>query len=281
VRSETGRDAGDPTGSALRSAAMAIDANGLFWWHAMELPDGTVTPGDKSQEILRDEWKVMDLLDLTGRSVVDIGAWDGWFSFQAEAAGAQRVVAVDEFVWSLDLRRAPEYWEYVHEREARNEPYDQWGPGCKYWDSDTLVGKRSFNLAREAFNSRVESIVTDFMECDLQVVGTFDVAFFLGVLYHVREPLRALERVRAFTKELAVIETAAIELPDRSGPFLEFVPGYEINKDPTNWFFPTEEAVIGMCHAAGFSSVEPVGRLAEHPRDNGILDYRLTVHARP
>lgn len=260
---------------------MTIDENGLYWWHSIELPDGTVKPGDKSPSLLQDEWKTLNLPDLAGRTVLDIGAWDGWFSFQAEAAGARRVVALDEFIWSLDLTRAPEYWEYVHACEARNEPYDRWGPDCRFWDSETLLGKRGFDLAHAAFNSRVEPVVADFMECDLHAIGVFDIAFFLGVLYHMRDPLRALERVRSVTKELAVIETAAIDVPNLKGPFIEFVPGYEVNKDPTNWFFPTEEAVIGMCHASGFSSVEPVGRLAEQPRADGILDYRLTLHAFP
>jgi tRNA (mo5U34)-methyltransferase len=119
------------------------------------------------------------------------------------------------------------------------------------------------------------------MECDLQELGSFDIALFLGVLYHMRDPLHALERLRSITTECAVIETAAIEVPDLDGPFLEFVPGYEINNDPTNWYVPTEAAVLGMCRAAGFTSVASVDRRSEAPRATGIVDYRLTVHAQP
>jgi tRNA (mo5U34)-methyltransferase len=260
---------------------MAIDADGRFWWHSIELPDGTVTLGEKPPALLASEWDALHLPDLAGRTVVDIGAWDGWFSFRAEALGARRVVAVDSFVWSLDFTCADEYWDYVHGCEARNEPYEIWGPGCRYWDPVALLGKRGFDIAHAALGSRVEAVVTDFMECDLAGLGTFDVALFLGVLYHMREPLRALERLRSVTAELAVIETAAIEIPERTGPFLEFVPGYDINKDPTNWYLPTEAAVLGMCHAAGFSAAATVGRLGDSTRDSGVVDYRLTVHARP
>ena len=260
---------------------MAVDASGLFWWHSIELPDGWVTPGEKPPAVQEHQWQTLHLPDLTGRTVVDIGAWDGWFSFRAEAAGAKRVVALDEFVWALDFTRAEEYWQYVHECEARNAPHDVWGPGCQYWDRDALLGKRSFDRARAALDSSVEPVVADFMECDLGALGTFDIALFLGVLYHMREPLRALERLRSITTECAVIETAAIEVPGLDGPFVEFVPGYERNNDPTNWYFPTEAAVLGMCHAVGFSAVEAVDRRAESPRPTGIVDYRLTVHARP
>jgi tRNA (mo5U34)-methyltransferase len=156
-----------------------------------------------------------------------------------------------------------------------------WGPECRYWDRDRLLGKRSFDRARAALGSRVEPVVADFMECDLHEVGSFDIVLFLGVLYHMREPLRALTRLRSVTDECAVIETAAIEVPGLDGPFVEFVPGYEMNNDPTNWYFPTEAAVVGMCRAAGFASVEAIERRAENPRPTGIVDYRLTVHARP
>jgi tRNA (mo5U34)-methyltransferase len=123
-------------------------------------------------------------------------------------------------------------------------------------------------------------VVADFMEGDV-AIGTFDVVLFLGVLYHMREPLRALTRLRAMTTQCAVIETAAIDVPGLDGPFVEFVPGYERNHDPTNWYFPTESAVIGMCRAAGFSAIETVDRQAAQTRPTGIVDYRLTVQARP
>lgn len=260
---------------------MAVDGNGLFWWHSIELPDGTVTPGEKSPAVQESQWQQLRLPELAGRTLIDIGAWDGWFSFRAEAEGAQRVVALDEFVWALDFTRADEYWDYVHSCEARHEPHDIWGPECRYWDRTALLGKRGFDRAHAVLGSRVESVVADFMECDLHALGSFDFTLFLGVLYHMREPLRALERLRLITTECAVIETAAIEVPHLEGPFVEFVPGYEKNNDPTNWYFPTESAVVGMCHAVGFSSVTAVNRRAETPRASGIVDYRLTVHARP
>jgi tRNA (mo5U34)-methyltransferase len=267
--------------AALRCPFVAIDADGLYWWHSIAMPDGTVTPGEKSLDGQEKEWTTLRLPELAGRTVLDIGAWDGWFSFRAEAVGAARVVALDSFVWSLDFTRADEYWDYVHRCEALNEPYDMWGPECSYWDPTALLGKRSFDRAGTALGSSVEAVVADFMEDDLRELGSFDIALFLGVLYHMRDPLGALDRLRSMTTELAVIETAAIEVPGLDGPFMEFVPGYEVHNDPTNWFFPTEAAVHGLCGAAGFSSVASVGRLAESRRANGIVDYRLIVHARP
>ena len=98
------------------------------------------------------------------------------------------------------------------------------------------------------------------------------------MLYHLREPLRGLEHVRALTRELAVIESAAVEVAS-DAPLIEFAESDEVNGDPTVWFVPSERA-LGLCHAAGSRSVEVVDATTSTPRGS-LADYRLTVHARP
>src|SRR6266513_5553982 len=65
-----------------------------FWWHSIDI-GGVVTPGlvsmDRQQQMLRD----IRLPDLKGKSVLDIGTFDGFFAFEAERLGATRVVALD------------------------------------------------------------------------------------------------------------------------------------------------------------------------------------------
>ena len=59
--------------------------------------------------------------------------------------------------------------------------------------------------------------------------------FFLGVFYHMEEPIAALRRLRSLTRELAVIETAAIEVPDQEErSILELTAQDEVNNDSTN-----------------------------------------------
>ena len=260
---------------------MAIDTRGLFWWHSIRLPDGTITPGERSAEVLEEAWDALRLPAVVGKSVLDIGAWDGWNSFRSEAEGASRVVALDSFVWSLDFTRSDEYWDYVRARKDRGEPYDAWGPDCAYWDAKGLPGKRSFDLASTALKSRVETVVADFVTDDLSDLGSFDITLFLGVLYHLREPLLALERLRSVTAELAVIETAAIKVEGHEDASLvEFIPEYTDHFDPTTWYVPTQTALLGMCATAGFGSVEVVNELDVQSRGK-ITDCRLTVHAHP
>ncbi len=58
------------------------------------------------------------------------------------------------------------------------------------------------------------------MTMDLATLGQFDVVLFLGVLYHMEDPLRALRRVVEMTAHggLVVIETAAVDIPRFNTP---------------------------------------------------------------
>lgn len=249
-----------------------------FWWHSIDLGDGVVTPGWKSPKTLQRESSRCRLPDLTNRSVLDIGAWDGFYSFLAERAGAARVVALDHFVWSIDWGQ-----QTTAERRAAPKTAAARGPeeDPAIWKPAELPGRRGFDLARRILNSRVEPVVADFMETDLDALGTFDVVFFLGVLYHMRHPLLALERLARLTGEMAVIETAAVWTQPRRA-YCEFYETTELHGDPTNWWAPNEKALIGMCRAAGFSRVEILTRPSWTKRALSTLrpvHYRLIAHA--
>ncbi len=197
----------------LRSRAEA-----LRWFHSIDLGGGVVTNG------IVDTAYRLALLDLPasleGLSVLDIGAWDGFFSFECERRGASRVVAADHYSWH--------------------------GPG---WGT-----KAAFQLAREALGSRVEDVDIDVMDLSPERVGTFDVVLFLGVLYHLRHPLLALERVASVTGNLLILETV-VDMVGIRRPAMAFYPDRELNGDPTNWWGPNVPAVRGMLTSVGFQQV--------------------------
>lgn len=192
-----------------------------FWWHSIDLGDGTVTPGQKTADLLGNEWKQLALPNLEGKTVLDIGAWDGWFSFQAERCGAKRVVALEPYAWD--------------------------GVGRP-------ISRDGFDLAHSVLGSSVELVTEDFMTTDLTALGTFDIVFFLGVLYHLRDPLRGLERLASVTEGTAYIESQAVVIgghPDLSA--CEFYEDDRLDNNPTNWWAPTSSALAGMCRSMGFA----------------------------
>lgn len=194
------------------------------WYHTIDLGSGIITQGadDTPQRLAR-----LDLpRSLEGVTVLDIGAWDGFFSFECERRGAARVVATDYYSWH--------------------------GSG---WGS-----KAGFQLAREALGSRVEDVDVDVMDMTPERLGTFDLVLFLGVLYHLHHPLLALEKVAAVTRGTVIIETV-VDLVGLGRPAVAFYPGRELNDDPTNWWGPNAEAMLGMLETVGFQKARLVTRL--------------------
>lgn len=187
--------------------------------------------------------------------MLDIGAYDGYYSFVAERMQAERVVALDQFVWALDLPRAIAYWRECKAGGVIPLPLEE----TDLWQPEKLPGKVGFDTAHSTLRSNVEVVVNDFMSMDCESLGTFDVTFFLGVLYHMQDPLGSLKRLASVTKELAIIETHAISVPGYEHLELsEFYSANQLNGDSTNWWGPNLKALIGMCTAAGFTRVEVI-----------------------
>jgi tRNA (mo5U34)-methyltransferase len=196
----------------------AADIN---WFHSIELEPGFVTPG---YAVTRDRLELLKIPnDLTGKTVLDVGAWDGFFSFEAERRGAERVLATDDFAWTKTG-----------------------------WSS-----KAGFDLAREALGSHVEDAQIDVLDLDPEKLGRFDIVLCLGVLYHMRHPMLMLEKVMGVTGGTLILETH-VDMTWTRRPAAAFYPGHELRLDPTNWWGPNPEAVTGMLHAVGFDHVEMV-----------------------
>jgi tRNA (mo5U34)-methyltransferase len=193
----------------------------IRWFHSIDLGNGIVTPGMDSSSAKLQSLGVPE--DLCGKTVLDIGAWDGFFSFEAERRGAKRVLATDFFCWG--------------------------GPG---WGT-----KQGFEFARRVLSSKVEDYEIDVMDLSPEKVGKFDVVFFLGVLYHMRHPLLALDLMGSVTASggMAIIETH-VDMLNFERPAIAFYPGSELNSDGSNWVGPNPSAVEGMLKVAGFKKVE-------------------------
>jgi tRNA (mo5U34)-methyltransferase len=257
----------------------------IGWFHSMDLGDGIITPGVYNEVL--DRPGVFP--DLRGRSVLDIGAWDGKYSFRAEQEGATRVVALDHYVWQLDVPKREAYWR---ECEAQGRTPDPDADNL-FLSSEELPGRRGFDYAKARLASNVQPVVGDFMTVDLTTLGVFDVVFYLGVLYHMLDPFAALRRLRKVTGEVAVIETEALRVIGyQKAALLGFLSGSQLKRDHTNWYVPSETALHQMCLAAGFRRVETrVGPppLLKHVRSRWRESrlfvvaerYRTVVHAYP
>src|SRR5580700_1396292 len=192
----------------------------LGFYHSIELPDGTVIPG--AQSIEQQRWRIAQFpipQDLRGKRVLDIGAWDGWFSFEMERRGAA-VVAIDN------------------------------------WDNPR------FHEAKAMLDSRVEYRQMDVYDLTPERLGRFEIVLFMGVLYHLKHPLLALERVCALTTEMAAVDSFILREEHWSGanvverPVMEFYEADEFGGQTDNWVAPSLACLQAFCRTAGFARVE-------------------------
>ena len=194
----------------IDAALLQAEVDSFAWYHSIDLGDGVVTKG---QSVMAEMVTEAQLPDFRGRTVLDVGAWDGYYSFLAERRGAARVVALDHYAWGVDFTARTQYWNECLERGALP---DQSRDTTDFWRPQ-LPGRRGFDLARRALDSRVEPVVADFTTVDLATLGTFDIVLYLGVLYHMRHPMLALEKVASVTGDQLIVETH-VDLLDVTRP---------------------------------------------------------------
>lgn len=197
------------------------------WYHKIELAPGIVTPGGhESAESL----KLLGLPDsMTGMRVLDVGARDGFFSFECERRGAE-VVPID----------------YAPPEET------------------------GFVVAARILGSKLKPVQENVFDVTAEKYGTFDLVLFLGVLYHLRDPLRAIDQLRTVCRGRMILETHVIDesLLLENGktrqlkelhpalkniPLMQFYPGDSLRGDATNYWGPNMRCVEAMLEEANFS----------------------------
>lgn len=196
----------------------------VFWWHSIRLSDGRVTPGAKTIDCLNREFNLtFGPLNLTGKSVLDAGAWNGAFSVEAHRRGASRVVGLDHATW--------------------NNP--------------ELHGRASFEMAARLCNAPLEAVDQDLdaPQLSLRHLGKFDVVLFLGVFYHLVDPIAALRELASIANEALVLETHLEKTSSENVPSMVFYPTNELNGDGSNWWGPNRLAVEKLLNLFGFPKV--------------------------
>jgi tRNA (mo5U34)-methyltransferase len=189
------------------------------WYHSFELPDGTVIEGVNSLERQRRRFARFLLPeDLSGKRVLDIGTWDGWFSFEAERRGAA-VTAIDclEQEHFLEMRR--KLASRVNYRIL--EIYELPDAGLGKFDIVFLLGIL-YHLKHPLLGLEIAcALATDVVI------------------------------VESFVTDGDTWEQHAGDIPT-----MEFYEGYELGGQFDNWVGPSVGCLLAMCRTAGFARVE-------------------------
>jgi tRNA (mo5U34)-methyltransferase len=133
--------------------------------------------------------------------------------------------------------------------------------GAEVMAIDRLDNPR-FREIHAMLGSRVDYRQMDVYELTPERIGAFDIVLFMGVLYHLKHPLLALERVCALTTDFAAVDSFVLteeRLPRAevdSRTLLEFYETDEFGGQTTNWCAPSVPCLLAYCRTAGFARVE-------------------------
>jgi tRNA (mo5U34)-methyltransferase len=119
-----------------------------------------------------------------------------------------------------------------------------------------------FHEMHARLGSHVEYRQIDIYRLTPDRIGRFDIVLFMGVLYHLKHPLLALERVCALTTDLAAVDSFILREQHRPGDnverrsVMEFYETNEMGGQTDNWVGPSLECLMAFCRTAGFARVE-------------------------
>lgn len=209
------------------------------WFHNLHLPDGSQTAPDHFLgDFPKFKWEeIAPHLpdDLHGMKALDIGCNAGYYSFELARRGAH-VTALDIDAHYLEQARwAAQIYNLDQQIQFRQQPV--------------------YHLANSS--------------------EQYDIVWFMGVLYHLRYPLLALDLVRQSCRGRMVFQTMTMPgeevmpvaedyslehrdvMTSPGWPKMAFVE-HRIAQDPTNWWAPNHAAVEAMLRAAGFGNIERI-----------------------
>ncbi len=217
-----------------------------LWYHTIEFDGGAVSPGHYDMRPHLPAYRFPN--DLGGLAVLDVGASNGFFSFHFERLGATRVVAVDlKSVLDHDL---PEW--------VRDDFRRRYTPEVLAQVDHQELGA-GFETAHALLGSRVERLRARVYDLPACIDAKFDWAFCGSVLYHLRDPVGALEAIRRVVKP--------------GGGVVVATPVHEHSPDVSSalfvgdaakcvWWTFSPAALVRAAVAAGFRSAEYQGDFA-------------------
>jgi SAM-dependent methyltransferase len=213
-----------------------------FWFHtfALNRAQGIYTPGVAIDHRYRLPFLPTSFV---AQRVLDVGTFDGFYAFVAEARGAKRVVAID----------SEQHVEWVRAR----------------WGSEPEGGKGFRTIAR-LLGSRVEYRRLEASRLD-ELGETFDFVFCLGILHRVTDPVGLLRLLRARLADggRVLLETYGINHEDGSSPHIRVHRPGDVYADDefVYWGFGAE-ALRRLAELAGFTGFQlhATPMIDGHPR---------------
>lgn len=191
--------------------------HGFNWYHKIELAPGIVTPGHDWESLWDPMRRYHRSVSFRDKRVLEIGCWDGYWSFEAETLGAREVWATDDMT---QRRNRTETVPFVIECR---------GSRVRYRDDVSVY------------------------DVDRAFDDPFDIVIFYGVLYHLRYPVLGVSKLRRVLRRggLLLLETAS--LLDTEDSVMRFGQRNVYAEDRSTWNAPSLSCLRVMLESSYFS----------------------------
>jgi tRNA (mo5U34)-methyltransferase len=229
---------------------------GERWFHTIDLPDGSCTPGvfDTRACSARLDWP-----EIEGRRCLDVGTGDGFWAFEMERRGGAEVIAIDvDDPYQLDVPR-----------EDLERDFEM-------FRASAARRRRHFEHAATVLSSRVRRLACSAYDLEPGIHGRFDVVFCGTLLIHLRDPVRALERIASVCRgEMLLVECVDARL-DFWSPTR---PRARPKPTPLQWSRANTARLHEMLRMAGFEPLS-TSRPFQTPGGPGMVANRAGGLAR-
>lgn len=224
----------------------------LGWYHTIDLGHGIATPGFIDNRPTVHLFGIPE--DLTGKRCLDIGTYDGFWSFEFERRGASEVVGID-----VDSPLEHDIPRLVKQRlieQAKREDLH-----ASYNKQLSQVGMQiqgdGWRLAAEIRGSKARRESLNVYDLSPERVGMFDVVLISQLLLRLRDPQTIIENMFSVCRGIAIVaEPYNADLEALPGAASAFVGTEEAGV----WWGHSIKSIRKMMAVAGFDPIEEVAR---------------------
>jgi tRNA (mo5U34)-methyltransferase len=205
------------------------------WWHSFELPGGSLIQG--VSELASQKMRIAQFpipQDLTGKRVLDVGAWDGWFSFEMERRGAE-VLAIDRF------------------------------ENPRFHEISSMLGSRVEYRLLDVYDVSPRTVGY------FDIVLFMGVLYHLRHPLLGLERICSVAREMAAVESFVLTEQHGLAAAQESVNLMQFFEDDDFGGQVDNWFAPTATCMQALCRSAGFARAELSNR---HAYGAAVTCYR-------
>lgn len=254
-----------------------------YWYHTIKFPNGLTTKGIYNHLPVINYYQLPE--NMKGMSVLDVGAADGFFSFEFERRNAKTVLAIDTHTYDGNIGHPDISPAKINNYRQKYQRFAKENDSLKkICNKYHISSPTRILIAKKILHSRIKFKVDSIYNLS-NWKKKFDLVFCGDLMEHLKNPLLALENLLYVTKKLCIICLSSCPPPNLASYFIGRMPNnyleYHGNKAGGSFFHFYPKTFKEMCLAAGFKKVKIIAEFPLKNQKRGHLNYHAVLHCFP